>query len=203
MPTFITPTGDSGSAELTASNGLVVVEQGIWKFSQTGYNDGATFGLSLTSPAPVNGGLLHLRAQDWPIAVIGNTLTSYYDPDTGMTYLPSQCRITVVGQWQVGRQPNSNSFNGQGVLYNGTTETDSGVRTMSPYLLNYTAQPPTTYIIQGADVVGGAIDTFSNYVFECRIIESASTDNSNHEFISNSIARPVFAYTYSKSWQIN
>lgn len=206
MPTFITPY--SGSAELTASTGLSVIEQGSWRFSQSGYNDGATFGVSLTGPnrgdpgAPTvspTAGLLHLRAQNWPIAEIGNELTEYND---GLvTYPASKCRIQVTGQWQVIRQPNSNSFNGVGVIYTGRTETDEGNRDMNPFLLNLTTTPAVTYTIQGSGVDGGAVDTFSNHIFYCRITETATTDNSNHEFQSNSIARPAWVYTYAKSWQ--
>lgn len=198
MPTFITPY--SGSAELTASNGLEIVDQGLWRFNQQGYNDGATFGLSLTFPNPDNGGELHLRAVDWPIAVVGNTLTSYTDPNTDITYTPTQCRIVVTGYWAVLRQVNSNSFNSMGVNYVGSTITDLGDRTMSPYLLNFTS-PTVTYIIQGSDVDGGAVDTFSTREFFCRATESTTTPNSNKEYQSNSIIRPTFVYSYSKSWQ--
>lgn len=208
MPTFITPF--SGTAELTASTGLTVVESGAWRFSQTGYNDGATWGVSLGGPlrpapdAPVytaESGLLHLRAQNWTIADIGNSLTAFTDPGTGVTYGPERCRITVTGGWSVPRRPNSNSFNGQGVIYTGLTETDEGSRSMTPYLLNYRTFNPETYRIQGAAVEGGAQDTFAPHVFFCRVTESATTENSNREFQSNSIARPAWAYAYSKSWQ--
>jgi hypothetical protein len=95
MPTFITPY--SGTAELTASNGLTVIDQGTYTFSQNGYNDSATFGLSLGGPRragqgveplptePITGGLLHLRGENWTIAGIGNALTAYTDPDTHVT----------------------------------------------------------------------------------------------------------------------
>jgi hypothetical protein len=198
MPTFVTPY--SGSAELTASNGLTVVDPGLWRYSQAGYNDGATFGLSLTHPTPTSGGLLHLSAENWPIAVVGNELTSYTDPATGITYGPTACRIVVSGAWSVIRQPNTNSFNSAGVDYAGTTVTDHGDRQMSPYLLSYTS-PVATYIIQGSAVDGGAVNTFSTRVFSCRITESTTSPNSNKEYQSNSISRPVWAYTYSKSWQ--
>jgi len=89
------------------------------------------------------------------------------------------------------------------VIYTGLTETDEGDRAMNPYLLSFTATPRVTYLIQGAGVEGGAQDTFTPHVFFCRITESATTDNSNQEFQSNSIARPVWAYSYSKSWQIS
>jgi hypothetical protein len=198
MPTFVTPY--SGSAELTASNGLSVVESGLWTFSRQGYNDGATFGLSLGHPNPLSGGLLHLRAEDWAIAVIGNELTSYTDPGTSTTYGPELCRIVVTGAWQVIRQQNSNSYNSFNITYSATTATDLGDRSMNPYLLSYVS-PAATYVIQGADVAGGAQDTFSNRVFECRATETAASTNSNREFQSNTVTRPVWAYTYSKSWQ--
>ena len=198
MPTFITPY--SGSAELTANTGLTVVDQGLWRYSQAGYNDGATFGLSLGHPNPVSGGLLHLRAQNWPIAVIGNQLTAYTDPDTGQTYPSAACRIVVTGSWSVIRQPNSNSYNSFGVSWVGLTETDQGGREMNPYLLSYRS-PVAQYVIQGSAVAGGAQNTFSNHVFECRATESATSDNSNREFQSNTIVRPVWIYNYSKSWQ--
>jgi hypothetical protein len=210
MPTFITPF--SGSAELTASNGLDIVSQASWRFSQSGYNDGASFGVSLGGPlrpapeaatATPQSGELHLRAQNWPIADIGNTLTSYTDPGSGITYGAERCRIEVRGRWNVGRRPNPNSFNGQGVLYTGRTETDEGNRDMSPFLLNFVGVRLETYIIQGSAVAGGALDTFSNHVFFCRVTETATTDNSNREFQSNSLARPVWQYSYAKSWQID
>ena len=211
MSTFITPF--SGTAELTASNGLTVIDQGTYTFSQNGYNDSATFGLSLGGPRragqgveplptePITGGLLHLRGENWTIAGIGNTLTSYTDPLTGLTYSAAQCRISVTGRWQVIRQPNSNSFNGVGIIYGGITETNLGSRTMGPvFLLSYTS-PPATYVIQGSAVEGGAQDTFSSQVFECRCTETVSTENSNREFQSNTITRPVWAYSYVKQWQ--
>jgi hypothetical protein len=217
MSTFITPPGYSGTAELTASNGLTVIKQGSWKFSQAGYNDGATFGLSLGWPmspdnaevtygapppphSPITGGELHLSAQDWTIATIGNSLISYTDPTTHITYPADVCRILVTGRWQVIRQINSNSWNGVGIRYNATTVTDQGSRDMNPYLLSYTSAQ-VSYVIQGADVDGGAQDTFSDHVFECRATEQASTTNSNGEFQSNSITRPVWEYSYSMSWQ--
>ena len=198
MPTFITPY--SGSAELTASNALETVDQGLWRFSQQGYNDGATFGLSLSFPHPSEGGELHLRATNWPIATIGNELTSYTDPETSITYSADQCRIVVTGYWLVIRQVNSNSFNSVGVLYNAATTTDLGDRSMSPYLLNFSS-PEATYIIQGSAVDGGAVDTFTTKLFYCRAVESTTSPNSNKEYQSNSIIRPVFVYNYSKSWQ--
>ena len=198
MPTFVTPY--SGSAELTAANGLSVIDAGLWTFSRQGYNDGATFGLSLGHPNPLSGGLLHLRAEDWPIAEIGNDLTSYTDPDTSTTYGPELCRIVITGAWQVIRQQNSNSYNSFNITYSATTVTDLGDRSMNPYLLNYTS-PQATYVIQGSGVAGGAQDTFSNHVWEFRATESAASTNSNREFQSNTITRPVWAYTYSKSWQ--
>jgi hypothetical protein len=208
MSVFITPF--AGTAQLTASTGLVVQSQARWRFSQAGFNDGATFGVSLGGPersapgAPVftaDSGVLELRAQGWTIAGAGNTLTAYTDPDTGITYAADRCRIEVTGGWVVPRRPNSNSFNGPGVIYRGVTETDEGSRSMTPFLLNYRTFDLRTYRIQGAAVTGGAQDTFTSHVFFCRVTESATTDNSNREFQSNSIARPVWAYTYSKSWQ--
>lgn len=198
MPTFVTPY--SGSAELTAKNGLEIIDQGLWRYSQAGYNDGATFGLSLGHPNPNEGGLLHLRAQDWTIAVIGNELTSYTDPETSITYGPELCRIVVTGAWQVIRQQNSNSYNSFNIAYVGNTQTDLGDRSMNPNLLSYLS-PATTYVIQGSGVAGGAQDTFSGHVFECRVTESSSSTNSNKEYQSNTITRPVWVYTYSKSWQ--
>ena len=216
MPTFITPTGYSGTAELTANTGLEIVNQARWLYSKQGYNDGATFGVSLSWPdksvgeysygvpnqkiQPESSGELHLQAINWPIPVIGNELTAYTDPNTHITYTASQCKITITGQWQVIRQPNSNSFNSVGVFYNGTTETDQGTRTMNPYLLNYVA-PLVTYVIQGTDVDGGAQNTFSSQIFSCKCRHSTTSNNSNREYQSNSIARPVWAYSYSKSWQ--
>ena len=198
MPTFVTPY--SGSAELTANTGLTVVDPGLWRYSQAGYNDGATFGLSLGHPNPLSGGLLHLRAEDWPIAEVGNELTSYTDPQTSTTYGPELCRIVVTGAWQVIRQQNSNSYNSFNITYSATTVTDLGDRSMNPYLLSFVS-PSATYIIQGAGVDGGAQDTFTGHVFECRATETAASTNSNREFQSNTVTRPVWAYTYSKSWQ--
>jgi len=71
---------------------------------------------------------------------------------------------------------------------------------MNPYLLNY-ASPQATYVIQGSGVAGGAQDTFTDHVWECRATESAASTNSNREFQSNTITRPTWIYTYSKSWQ--
>ena len=199
---FYTPAGYTGVAELTASTGLSIDDQGLWRFSQAGYNDGATFGLSLTFPKPESGGRLHLSSQNWPIAVVGNELTSYYNPETGDTYPASQCRIQVVGRWYVIRRPNSNSWNSIGVSWTGHTHTDQGNREMSPYLLTYYTEY-VTYTIQGADVTGGAENTFSDHEFYCRITETASSDNSNKEFQSNTISRPAWQYTYTKSWEID
>lgn len=216
MPTFITPPGYSGTAELTANTGLSIVAQGRWTYSKQGYNDGATFGVSLSWPdqavgefsygvpaqqiVPESSGELHLQAVDWTIPVIGNELTSYTDPDTHVTYSSSRCKITVTGYWQVVRQPNSNSWNSIGVFYNGVSETDLGSRTMNPYLLNYNT-PSASYVIQGSDVSGGAQDTFSSQVFFCKCRHSTTGNNSNREYQSNSIARPVWVFSYSKSWQ--
>ena len=210
MPTFITPF--SGTAELTASTGLTVISQGQWQFSQAGYNDGVTFGVSLGGPdlaapaAPAlvaESGVLELRAQAWHIAGIGNALTAYTDPDTGITYPSDRCRIEITGAWRVQRRPNSNSFNGAGVIYSGRTETDEGLRDMAPFLLDYQTLTARSYRIQGSAVVGGAQDTFSQHVFFCRVRESATTDNTNRLFQSNSVVQPRWIYTYSKSWQID
>lgn len=216
---FYTPPGYTGTAELTASNGLTVIDQGRWSFSQAGYNDRATFGLSMGwpdkpvygeynyggSPAPIpplTGGILHLSATNWPIAVIGNELTDYTDPDTGLTYPAATCRIQVTGQWQVMRGQNSNSYNSFNVTYNATTSTDQGDRAMNPSLLNY-VPGLVTYTIAGADVTGGARNTFSAHEFYVRATEAATSSNSNNEFQSNTVIRPVWAYTYTKSWEIN
>lgn len=224
MATFITPY--SGSAELTASNGLDIVEQGKWLFSQAGYNDGATFGVSLGAPyikgyyengqdtrdigfnggpgnytsQTLDSGLLHLRARNWTIASIGNALTAYTDPSTSTTYGPSRCRITVTGQWIVVRQPNTNSYNSFGIGYRGDTRTDQGDRRMDPDLLTLITGF-ATYVIQGNDVVGGAQDTFSDHDFWCECQHLTNSVNSNREYQSNTIARPVWSYTYTKSWQ--
>jgi len=200
MPTFVTPY--SGSAELTASTGLTVVDPGLWRYSQAGYNDSATFGLSLGNPAPTSGGTLHLSAENWPIAVIGTELTSYTDPATGLTYGPELCRIVITGAWQVIRQQNSNSYNSFNITYIGTTVTDLGDRSMNPNLLNYVS-PQATYVIQGAGVAGGAQDTFTDHVWEFRATESAASTNSNREFQSNTVTRPTWIYTYAMSWQID
>lgn len=224
MATFITPY--SGSAELTASNGLAIIEQGYWLFSQQGYNDGATFGVSLGAPyikgyyeegqdtrdigfqgGPGNytsqtrdSGLLRLRARDWTIAQIGNDLSSYTDPVTSMTYPASKCRIQVRGQWIVIRQANTNSYNSIGIGYKGYTRTDQGDRLMDPDLLNLSTGF-TTYVIQGSGVVGGALDTFTDHEFFCECQHLVNSVNSNREYQSNTIARPIWAYTYTKSWQ--
>lgn len=198
------------------ATGLAVTEQGRWLFSQSGYNDQATFGLSLGYPnalgpsdfyygpsqpglVPIQtGGTLSVSATNWPIAVIGNSLTSYTDPDTGTIYPASQCRIQIRGQWQVIRQQNSNSFNGQGVDYGGYTHTDLGDRDYwGTWITNF-----ATYTIQGANVTGGAQDTFSGHEFFATMTETATSDNSNKEFQSNTITRPAWVYTYTKSWQI-
>jgi len=208
MPTFITPI--SGTAQLTTATGLTVISQGAWLFSQSGYNDSISWGVSLGGPtesapkaatATVDSGLLHLRAQNWTIAGTGNTLTAFTDPATGITYGPERCRILITGAWSVPRRVNSNSFNSTGVIYTGLTETDEGSRSMTPYLLNYETYAPVSYVIQGAAVTGGAQDTFSPQVFFCRCTESVTTDNSNREFQSNSIAAPAWSYSYAKSWQ--
>lgn len=202
MPTFITPPEYSGAAELTAANGLQIIEAGHWCYSQSGYNDGATFGVSLTYPEPLESQLLRLFATNWPIATIGNQLISYTDPDSGITYSADRCRIEVVGRWNVSRQVNSNSYNSFGVEHTGLTETDQGSESMSPYLLSFIAES-SRYVIQGSEVAGGAINTFSNREFWCNITESATSDNSNKLFQSNTIARPVWQYQYTMSWQID
>lgn len=198
MPTFVTPY--SGSSELTANTGLTVISPGLWRYSQAGYNDSATFGLSLTHPAPVSGASLSLSAVNWTIAQIGNELTSYTDPVTSTTYGPELCRIQITGAWSVVRQQNSNSYNSFNITYTGTTVTDLGDRSMNPSLLTYIS-PEATYVIQGSGVVGGAQDTFSTRLFECQVTESAASTNSNREFQSNTVTRPVWAYSYSQSWQ--
>lgn len=210
MPTFITPI--SGTAELTTATGLEIISQGAWLFSQSGFNDGVSWGVSLGGPtqsalktpaATVDSGLLHLEAQNWPIAGAGNTLTAFTDPATGETYGPERCRITVTGGWRVTRRPNSNSFNSTGVIYTGVTQTDEGSRNMTPFLLDFDTYRPETYVIQGAAVEGGALDTFSPHVFFCQCSESVTTDNSNRAFQSNSTASPVWRYQFEKSWQLN
>jgi hypothetical protein len=198
---FYTPPGLTGQAELTASNGLAVDELALWRFSESGYNDGATFGLSLGYPKPLDGGELRLQAQNWPIENIGNQLTEYQDPITHEVYPATQCRITVRGRWQVVRQPNSNSFNSIGIEYQGETRTDQGDRTMGPALLTFNTVYHT-YIIQGSGVTGGAQDTFSSHLFYCRCTEVTNSDNSNRLFQSNTVTRPVWTYTYAKSWEI-
>lgn len=216
MPTFITPY--SGRAELTASNGLEIIELSRWEADRPSMPDPAVFCVTLSFPTrnlqgpyydvnanpppphPLESGLLYLRAQNWTIAEIGNALTSYTVPG-GPTYPASRCRITVIGAWQVIRAQISDSYNSFGVSYQGRTETDQGGRDMQTgSLLTYQAQP-ATYVIQGADVEGGAQNTFSSHEFWCRVTESASTVNSNRAFASNTFARPVWAYAYSKSWQ--
>ena len=202
MPTFITPIGYSGSAELTAANGLQIVSLGHWRYSQAGYNDGATFGVSLTYPEPLSSEQLRISATNWPIATIGNQLISYTDPDSGITYSADRCRIEIIGRWNVLRQVNSNSYNSFGVEHTGLTETDQGSESMTPYLLSFTAEW-SKYVIQGSDVAGGTVDTFSSREFWCQLTESAASDNSNKLFQSNTIARPVWQYQYSMSWQID
>ena len=210
MPTFITPI--SGTAALTTATGLEVVSQGAWLFSQSGYNDDVTWGVSLGGPrigapdaptADPGSGLLDLRAQAWTIAGTGNELTAYTDPDTHITYGADRCRIQIQGAWQVLRRPNSNSFNGIGVIYTGITETDEGSRAMTPALLDLVTSVPRMYLIQGSAVEGGATDTFSPHVFFCRCREAITTDNSNRAFQSNSTVTPQWIYAYSKSWQID
>jgi hypothetical protein len=216
MSVFFTPPGFAGTAELTASTGLQIQDQGSWRFSQSGYNDGATFGLSLgyprssqpqdfsygpstTSVPTLSGGELHLSATDWRIPVIGNELTDYVGEDS--TFYPaSRCRISVRGRWWVIRQQNSNSFSGIGVEYGGETRTDSGDRAQGPFLLTLVTGY-SEYVIQGSAVSGGALDTFTDHEFWVRITETATSDNSNHTFQSNTIVRPTWQFAYSKSWQ--
>ena len=210
MPTFITPF--AGTAALTTATGLQVRDRGAWLLSQAGYNDGITWGVSLGGPrvaapeaavADPGSGRLDLRAENWSIAVIGNQLTAYTDPSTGITWGADRCRIEVRGRWSVRRQPNSNSFNGPGVIYSGVTDTDEGGRVMGPALLDYDTPQVTLYRIQGSAVDGGAEDTFSSHVFFCRVEQRVTTDNSNRAFQSNSTVTPQWIYSYSKSWQID
>jgi len=215
---FITPPELSGTGELTASNGLVVQSQGLWQFSQAGYNDGATFGLSLGWPdqsyvgeytygapppprEPLSGGELLLRAQGWSIPG-GTALEPYTDPGTGVTYPAAACQIVIMGAWSVSRLVNSNSYNSFGVQRTGRTETDLGSRDMDPWLLSYTS-PQASYVIQGSAVEGGAQDTFTGHEFRCRITETATTDNSNYAFQSNTTVRPTWIYVYIRRWQIS
>jgi len=217
MPDFITPLEFSGVAALTASTGLVVIDAGAWLFSQAGYNNGLTFGLSLSWPntayngqfsygappppgQPISGGTLRLQAQGWSIPG-GSALTEYTDPETGDYYSAAQCQITIVGAWSVARLVNSNSFNSFGVALAGRTSTDLGARDMDPWLLSYDS-PRATYVIQGSEVDGGAQDTFSSHVFECVITETARTDNSNYMFQSNTVVTPAWIYQYQRQWQI-
>lgn len=204
---------------MTASSGLSTVDQGLWRFSQAGYNDGVSFGLSLVGPdrnvrsdfyggppdqaAPVqSGGELFLRARDWTIAGIGNNLVAYTDPESGITYPANKCRILVTGRWEIKRGPNSNSLNSIGCIYNASTDTNLGSRTMSPILLNYVS-PTAVYVIQGSAVTGGAQDTFSATEFFCKFTETVTTDNSNRSFQSNTLIRPAWVYRYQRSWQID
>ena len=199
MPNVITPY--QGTAELTASNGLEITSQGLWRFSESGYNDGVTFGLSMTYPSPESGGVLQLRAQGWQIPP-GSDLTDYTDPDTLITYPADACQIIITGRWVIPRGINSNSFNGTEVEYVGTTVTDQGSRGMGPWLLDYLS-PLVTYVRQGSAVTGGEIDTFGSHVFHCEITESSTSDNSNRQYQSNTIVRPAWVYTYVKRWQVS
>jgi len=199
MPTFITPPELSGTAELTTGQGLVVIQSGLWQRDPASLPPGVSWAVSLTYPQPQESGLLHLRAQGWSIPG-GNELTPYTDTSTGITYSAEQARITVRGRWQVDRRPNSDSYNSFGVLYSGRTETDLGSRDMDPWLLGYTS-PLATYIIQGSAVEGGAQDTFTPRMFECRITETVRSDNSNRQYQSNSLAQPRWQYQYLRQWQ--
>jgi hypothetical protein len=198
MPSFFTPPGFAGSAELTVATGLSVQRQGLWQFSQPGYNDGVTFGVSLTHPAPQASGELWVRAHAWPIAVIGNELTPWTQ-DSQEIYPASQCRIMVTGRWMVVLQSNSNSFNGVGVEYSGSITTDQG----STGFWGTYQGPLTSYLIQGSGVTGGALDTFTDHVFEARCEQATTTVNSNRQYQSNTICRPAWIYSYSKSWQVS
>lgn len=203
MSTFFTPPGNSGLAVLSASTGLEIVEIALYRFSGPGFNDGQTFGLPLTQPKPLSGGQLHLQAQNWYIGTIGNNLVSYTDPDTAITYPAAKCRITVTGHWLVTRQQNSNSFNSVGILYSGRTETDQGSREMTNDDLLNLSPPNATYVIQGTEVDGGAINTFSARVFSCKVTEHATSDNSNKQFASNTVTTPIWPYVWTRSWQVD
>lgn len=198
MPTFFTPPEFQGQAELTCATGLSVVSQGLWQFSQAGYNDSATFGVSLTHPRPQASGLLHVRAQNWNIAVVGNSLTPWV-VDGVEIYGAAQCQITVTGRWLVVLQDNSNSFNGVGVEHSGSIITDQG----STGFWGTYQGAQTRYVIQGSAVSGGAQDTFSSHVFEARCEQTTSTDNSNRQYQSNTVCRPAWVYSFAKSWQVS
>jgi hypothetical protein len=218
MAQFITPF--SGAGVLSTSTGLVMQTQGRWLFSQAGFNDGETWGVSLGWPVdsgpsdfyygptptpvqPVQSGELYLAATNWALPG-GSALTAYTDPGTGITYGPERCRIQITGRWSVNRRPNPNSFNGQGVIYqSGHTRTDLGDRDMGPVFLLDFQSALATYVIQGSAVEGGAQDTFTGHEFYCRLSQSVTTDNSNREFQSNSTARPIWPYVWSRSWQIS
>jgi hypothetical protein len=193
---WIEPRDQQGQAELTVVTGLEITSQDLWTLSLAGYNDGATFGLSLTHPRPEAGGELRVRAQGWPIAHIGNQLVSYTDPDTGVTYGADRCEIRVTGQWQIIRAENSNSFVSFGIIHGGVTDTDQGSRDYWGTL--YT--PRQTFRIAGAAVPGGAADTFTDHVFRVRATETATSDNSNRLFQSNTILRPAWVYSYLRRW---
>jgi len=201
VPTFITPPEFSGSAALTSTTGLTAVETGLWLLDPPAWDPGETWAVSLTHPSPLESGLLHLRAENWPV-VGGTELTAWTDPETHITYGPELCRIEIRGRWIVPRLENSNSYNSFGVIYSGLTQTDQGSRTQGPWLLNYQSDL-ATYTIQGSGVEGGAQNTFEDHVFECRITQGVSTDNSNRLFQSNAVTTPVWQYHYSRSWQID
>ena len=196
MTTWIEPPDQAGDAELTVATGLGIVSQDLWTLSLAGYNDGATFGLSLTYPRPEAGGELLVQAQDWYIGTIGNELVAYTDPSTGITYGADRCQIQISGQWQIIRQENSNSFVSFGIEHGGVTETDQGSRDYWGTL--YT--PRQTFVIQGAVVPGGAQDTFTTRLFRVRATETATSDNSNRLFQSNTILRPAWVYSYMRRW---
>ena len=196
VSTWIEPPDQQGDAELTVATGLEIRSQDLWTLSLSGYNDGATFGLSLTYPRPEAGGELVVEAQNWPVANIGNDLIPYTDPDTGITYGADRCQILVSGQWQIIRQENSNSFVSFGVTHGGVTETDQGSRDYWGTL--YT--PRQTFRRQGAAVPGGAQDTLTTRMWRVRATETATSENSNRLFQSNTILRPAWVYRYLRRW---
>jgi hypothetical protein len=182
---------------------LQIRDIALYQFSGPGFNNGQTFGLTLAHPKPLSGGELHLSAQNWRIGDIGNDLVSYTDPDSGITYPASKCRITVTGHWSVTRKQNSNSFNSVGILYSGQTETDQATREMTDNDLLNLNPPDVTYVIQGSGVDGGAINTFGTHVFYCKVTEQATSDNSNKQFTSNTVTTPVWVYEWTRSWQVD
>ena len=101
------------------------------------------------------------------------------------------------GEFSYGAPPAPTSPVSGGELH--LSATDWTIADIGNELTSYT--DPDTYVIQGSGVEGGAQDTFSDHEFYCRLTELATTDNSNYEFQSNTTSRPVWAYSYSKSWQ--